>query len=318
MNFPSLTLMAGTWNLWRFMRDAPPLKPGDAVGIAAPSGAFDRRAFAAGVRLLEKWQLRPFYRDDIFERHRYFAGSHQRRRKELQDLLDNPSIKGLLFARGGFGLHHILPQLKLTKLRRYPKRMIAYSDLTLLLERIRQQTGQVTYYGPSVCDLGRAQSPRLKQVYREILFGKGKRKPWSLNRIAVIQEGKVEGTLVGGCLTLLSLSVGTPFEFKAHRGLLLLEDINESVYRVERMILHLKQAKKLQGVRGIIVSELTDRGRAVTSREWVTMLKEVFRGFRGPIIYGFQFGHVKNPHILPLGVQARLDTSRRELRLLKT
>jgi muramoyltetrapeptide carboxypeptidase len=100
--------------------------------------------------------------------------------------------------------------------------------------------------------------------------------------------------------------------------LLLIEDVNESMYRIERMLLQLQQAGKLHGVRGIIISVLTCKEAPVSARQWQMMLKDVLTGFRGPIVYGFRFGHMDNPYLLPIGRRAMLNTRRAELRLLPT
>lgn len=300
------------------MMIAPQLRAGDRVGIAAPSGFVRSGPFLQGVRVLEEWGLKPVFRQQLFSRHRYFAGSHRRRLRELQLLIDRDDIGALLFPRGGFGLHHILPQLKLSRLRRFPKRIIGYSDLTMLLERIRSEIGLVTYYGPTVWALGARDHSRVRQDYRRILLGAGVGPKWRLSKTQILRQGRGEGELMGGCLTLLSMSIGTSFEIETRNRILLLEDINEPPYRFERLLLHLKQSGKLKNVRGLVISA-HDAGRMRTApREWKTMIKEVLADFRGPIVFGFRWGHMPNPHTLPLGMRARLDTYRGELILLNS
>lgn len=298
------------------MRQAPHIQPGDKVGIAAPSGAVNRARFMRGVRVLEQWGLKPVFRKDIFEAHRYFAGTERRRLKELQTLIDRSDLKAILFARGGFGLHHILMQLKFGRLRRYPKRIIGYSDLTLLLERIRYKSELVTYYGPTLGSLGSIQGTKVRRDYRRILFGDELGPTWKISKSAVLKSGKVTGTLVGGCLSLVSMSVGTSYEMQTRNSILLLEDINESPYRFERLLLHLKQSGLLSGVRGILVSSIELTRLKSPPRAWKDMLKEVLSEFKGPIVYNFPFGHLNKPNTLPLGQRATLDTRKGELKLL--
>lgn len=287
------------------MREPPSLKPGDAVAVAAPSATFDKRAFLRGLKILREWGLKPIYREDIFSRHRYFAGNDRRRYQELQGYLEQPDLKAILFARGGFGLHAILPKLRFRGLKRYPKRLIAYSDLTMLLNRVNCEVSLLTYYGPTVCQLGRNRSPSLQRQFKKVLFGSQVPRRWSLKSGHVIRSGRAEGKLIGGCLTLLSMSIGTPFEIQTRGGLLLLEDTGEEVYRIERMLVHLIQVGKLRGVRGVIISDLNNGSpRSV----WVRMLRDVLADFSGPIVYGLRFGHCRNPHILPLGCSAVLST----------
>ena len=297
------------------MFQAPPLVPGDAVGIAASSAAFDRRAFLRGLGVLERWRLKPKFRQDIFSRDRTMAGSHRRRLRELQDLIDHPDIKAIVFARGGFGLHHILPELKLKNLKRYPKRIIGYSDLTLLLDRIRQEVGLVSYYGPTLCSLGLPEENGLRSAYRRLLFAKNLPSEWALGKGTTVRAGRATGRLVGGCLTLLSMSLGTSFEVDTRNSLLLLEDTNEPPYRFERLLLHLKQSSKLRGVKGILLAAQEAQGQRSPRKVWQAMLKDVLSDFKGPVVFGFRFGHVKKPHLLPLGLKADLDTRSGRLRL---
>ena len=289
---------------------------GDKVGIAAPSGAVRPKPFEQGVRVLESWGLKPVYRKDILGRHRYFAGNERRRLRELQALIDRDDIKAILFARGGFGLHHLLPELKLRTLERHPKRVIAYSDLTMLLERIRVETGLVTYYGPTIGQLASQKEGRVRRDYQKILFKSSLGPSWKLGQGNILKAGRTEGTLVGGCLSLVSTSIGTPFELDTQNSILLLEDINESVYRFERLLLHLKQSRKLRGVRGLLISAVEDKTSKSPPRAWKHMLKELLGDFPGPIIFGFACGHLENPYTLPLGCRVRLDTHRGELLLV--
>lgn len=297
---------------------APQLNRGDRVGIAAPSGVVAKASFLKGLKVLEEWGLKPVYRKDLFSRHRYFAGSPRRRLRELQQLIDRQDMGAILFPRGGFGLHHILPELKLARLRRFPKRIIGYSDLTMLLERIRSEVKLVTYYGPTVWALGARDHSRVQRDYHKILFGAGTGPTWTFSKNHVLRHGRAEAELMGGCLTLLSMSIGTSFEIETKNRILLLEDINEAPYRFERLILHLKQSGKLRHVKGLMISASETGRNYAPPREWKLMLKEILGDFRGPVIFGFRWGHMPNPHTLPLGMKARLDTYRGKLVLLSS
>lgn len=299
------------------MITAPHLKPGDRVGIAAPSGAVRKAAFLKGVHLLEEWGLKPVFRKDLLSSHRYFAGSHRRRLRELQGLLDREDIQAVLFPRGGFGLHYVLPDLKLNRLRKHPKRIIGYSDLTMLLDRIRSEVNLVTYYGPTVSALGVGGNARVRRDYQSILMGTKAAPFWTIAKHQILRHGRITGELAGGCLTLLSMSIGTSFEFEARNRVLLLEDINEPLYRFERLLLHLSQSGKLKNVRGLIISATETGNHSSTKQQWKRMLHDSLSDFRGPILFGFPCGHAPNPNTLPLGRRVRLDTGSRRLHLLE-
>ncbi len=297
------------------MKHSPALQPGDKIGIAAPSGAVNRSHFRQGIKVLESWGLQPLFRKDIFTTHRFFAGSHARRRKELQGLLDHQQIKAVLFARGGFGLHHILPDIKLSGLKKYPKRLIAYSDLTMLLDRVQRECDLVTYYGPTIGLLAAPGHARVQRDYKTILLGQKLGPVWRLRPNQILKAGQVQGRLVGGCLSLINMSIGTRFEMEMRGAILCLEDINEAPYRYERLLLHLKQSGKLQGVKGLLISSIETGPKKSSATVWKRMLKEVLKDFTGPVVYGFSFGHLKNAYTLPLGARVQLDTRQRCLNL---
>jgi muramoyltetrapeptide carboxypeptidase len=294
------------------MKASNVLQAGDKLGIAAPSSAFDKKSFLRGIKVLESWGLKPVFAKNIFSGHRTFAGTHERRRKELQSLLDRSDLKAVFFARGGFGLHYILPEMSFSKLKKYPKTFIGYSDVTLLLNEVSEQTRSSVLYGPSVCDLGSTLSKSGCERVRKTLFEKSSH-DFTFKGGQVIRSGHAEGTVSGGCLTLLNMSVGTSFEIKTRNRILLIEDVNEALYCVERLLLHLKQAKKFLGARGIIFGRF--EAAKTSQKDWKEMLCAFFADFKGPVLYGARFGHLKNPLILPLGTRAVLDTKKQNVQI---
>lgn len=289
------------------MKAAPALKAGDLVAIAAPSGSFDRQRFKRGLQVLQSWGLKPIVAAGIYERHRYFAGHHARRLCELQTCLDHPHAKAILFARGGFGLHPILPELSFRGLTRYPKRIVGYSDLTMLLNQTSQKTGLLSYYGPTVCNLGAALAGPMGRRLRQTLMGH-ELPALLMSKRQILRAGSARARLAGGCLTLLVASLKTPFEIKTKGRILVLEDTAEEIYRVERMLLHLKQAGKFQGIKGLVIADFNCGGIRHSHNTWTSMLREVLREEKIPIVYGLKFGHGTRPQVLSLGAYYELNT----------
>ena len=278
-----------------------PLHSGDRIAIAAPSGAFDPKRFRKAVHLLKKSGFRPRYRRDIFSRRGYLAGSDQRRAAELNDILTDPTIKAVLFARGGFGCQRILPLLKNRIVGH--KILIGSSDLTTLLLHFWKKLKRPSYYGPMV-------APHLiheRSVKRlvKILTNPEVLKKQRLTAKKIIRPGKAEGRLMGGCLSLIIASLGTPWEIETKGSILFLEDTHELPYAIDRMLTHLEQAGKFKGVKGIILGTFR-MGKVCFPKRAEDVFREKFKTFKGPVLWGLPFGHCPQPLILPLGGRAKI------------
>lgn len=275
-----------------------PLKKGDVIAIAAPAGPFDRGRFLRGVALLRKTNFKTSFRRDIFSRHprlRYLAGDDRRRAQELQSWLQASEPKALLFARGGFGSQRILPLLN-RRLR--PKVLVGSSDLTVLLNYLWKKHRLPSLYGPMV-------APHLilaKNVSRvaRALTDPGYFRRQTLAAKKILKPGGVSGRLIGGCLSLLISTLGTPWEAETRGSILFLEDTNEEPYAVDRMLTQLEQVGKFKGVRGIVFGTFR-QGRVLFPPEIETVIRERLKNFPGPILWGLRFGHCRDPLILPLG-----------------
>lgn len=288
------------------MRKPSSLKLGDTIGIAASSSPFDRTEFERGVKTLQESGFKVVFRPDIFDRHRYLAGSDQRRLDELIGLLKNPDIKAIFFARGGYGMLRLLPLLAQKKIAPSPKIILGYSDLTSLFIYLFQQWGWVTFYGPVVArDLGSSLNQETKKHLMEALTQISPLGPYSYPQTLSVRKGSCEGTLVGGCLSLVVASLGTPYEIDTNNKVLFLEDTNEKPYSVDRMLTQLVLAKKLKQVKGIFFGSFANGGELDHFRE---VVEDVLQDFKGPILFNFPAGHGPIKVTLPLGIPVRLDT----------
>lgn len=282
-----------------------PLKEGDCIGIAAPSSPFDKNQFKHGVSLLKKLGFEVYYRDDIFSQERYLAGSDQRRAEELTELFTKREIKAILFARGGYGSQRIIPHLKLEVLKKHKKPVVGFSDITALLTFLRQSANMPTFYGPVISQLGNNPTERTIQSLKKAITEKTQ--PLDFKTSSVLKPGKANGPLVGGCLSLIVSSMGTPYELKTEGAVLFFEDTGEKVYALDRMLTQLKNSGKLRGVQGIIVGSLEPKEKEVHSVD--SMLSDILQDFEGPIITHFPAGHTNDFVTLPLGVEVCLDTN---------
>ncbi len=290
------------------------LRPGDKVGIVAPASNVKREMLEAGCDGLRRAGYEPFYFESILERDLYFAGSAERRARELEDMFTRDDIRAIVCARGGYGSNYLLPvldskTLDLKKIAAHPKIFMGYSDLTTLLTWFADSANFVTFHGPMVAkdfavadgvDVPSWQNAVNGATEWEIGEGSGA-KP--------LVAGKAEGILYGGCLSILVAALGTPYDIQTAGTILFIEDLAAKPYQIDRMLMQLKLAGKLKGVRGIIFGEMIDC-RQAPAQDYT--LEEVVLRIVGdlgiPVGFGLRSGHVSRANItLPIGVKARLE-----------
>src|SRR6266550_2176676 len=296
---------------------APALQPGDTVGIVAPASNIQHDLLDAGCDLLRRMGYEPFYLDSIFEQDLYFAGSAERRARELEEMFVRDEVRAVLCARGGYGSNYLLGKVNLEKIARHPKIFVGYSDNTTLLTHFADSTGLVTFHGPMVTkDFAQADGVDLNS-WEAALTGRSEWGVPSDSGMKPLVEGSVEGVLYGGCLSMLVASLGTPYEIRTAGTILFLEDVATKPFQIDRMLMHLKLAGKLDGVRGIIFGEMLD---CIQQKDQGYSLEEVVLRVVGdlgiPVAFGLRSGHVSHRNVtLPIGVRAALNVSSGEATL---
>lgn len=293
------------------------LRPGDTIAIVAPASNVKHADVEAGSESLRRAGYRTTYLDSIFDRDVYFAGSIDRRVRELQEMFERDDVRAIVCARGGYGANYLLNRLDLGKIKAHPKIFVGYSDLTCLLTYFTDMAGLVTFHGPMAAkdwthdgaiDLSSWQSAMSQSS------------PWAvpLNSEATgLVDGEAQGILYGGCLSILVASLGTPFEIQTAGKLLFLEDLAAKPYQIDRMLMQLKLGGHLNAVRGIVFGEMVDCVQSPTQdytlQEAVT---RIIDDLGIPAAYGVKSGHVTSGNItLPFGVQAALSVCGRKVNL---
>jgi muramoyltetrapeptide carboxypeptidase len=282
-----------------------PLKNGDTIAIAAPAGPFDRSRFQKGVRLLKKAGFRVSFRKDIFAHRSYLAGDDARRTRELSDALSG-NAQALLFARGGFGCQRVVPHLN-GRMKVVPKIVMGSSDLTVVLLHLWKKHRLPSLYGPMVAPhlTDPKNIARAALALTDIRFFDRQR----LTAKSLLKRGTASGRLIGGCLSLVVATLGTPWEIDTRGTILFLEDTNEEDYAVDRMLTQLEQAGKFKGVKGLVFGTFRQR-QVLFPSSIKNVLREKFRTFPGPVLWGIRFGHCKDPLILPFGGRGRVEGKR--------
>ncbi len=291
----------------------PALRRGDTVGIVAPASNIQPAQLEAGCEALRQLGYNPVYRPSILEQDLYFAGSIERRASELEEMFERDDVRAILCARGGYGANYLLGRLDPKKIVPHPKIFVAYSDITTLLTCFADSAGFVTFHGPMVTkDFTHPDGVDLLS-WDAALSGVGE---WSLDLspgcgVKPLREGRAEGILYGGCLSILVASLGTPHEIRTNGTILFIEDVATKPYQIDRMLMHLKLAGKLDGVKGIIFGEMLDCIQ--TKDQGYTLEQVILRALSDlnvPIAYGLRSGHVTRGNItLPIGVRASLTVS---------
>ena len=291
----------------------PALQPGDTVGIVAPASDFKRDLLEVGCETLRRLGYKPFYLDSIFDRDLYFAGTVERRARELEEMFVRDEVRAILCVRGGYGSNYLLKELDLNKIKANPKIFVGYSDLTSLLTYFADAARFITFQGPMVAkDFTRPDGVDLFS-WQSALQGLSE---WAVQPDAGVKalvEGSAEGILYGGCLSMLVASLGTPYEIRTAGTILFIEDVATKPYQIDRMLMQLKLAGKLADVRGIVFGEMLDCVQTKDKDQGYTLEEVVLRvvGDLGvPVAYGLRSGHVSHGNItLPLGVRAALNVS---------
>ncbi len=301
------------------IRRPPRLREGDRIAVVAPAGAFDGAALARGVERLRARGFDVVHRADITERMRYLAGSDERRAAELAGALADASVRALFCARGGYGSSRALERAAGLSVGSMPapKIVVGYSDVTVLLNAITGGAGVVSFHGPQVAvDLARDGFEDSLDDLLDTLAGRRFPGPFQSKPLAALVPGIAEGRLMGGCLSMLVTMIGTPWEPSLRGAILLLEDIAEPAFRIDRMLTHLRQAGALDGVAGVVIGHLQD----VRAPEGTT-IEEVFRDCLAPlgipVAIGLETGHGVPCRTLPLGARSRLDADAGSLEVLE-
>ena len=288
-----------------------PLKAGDKIGIAAPAGPFEIERFEKGLAVISAMGFVPVVDDDVYKKDRHLAGPDQHRARHLNRLFANEAIRAIFCARGGFGCLRVLPYLDYDLIKAHPKTLIGFSDVTALLVTLAQRCGLVGLHGPVVTSLGFADEgsrARLEQV----LTAKA---PADLSppEPVVIRAGRKRGVLTGGNLATLCHLVGTDFAPDFSGKIVLLEDVNEAPYRIDRMLTQMRLAGCFEKMTGVILGAFEDCG---AREEILEVIEDVFTDFQGPILGGFAIGHGKTNMAVPIGVEVEIDTDQALLKFM--
>jgi muramoyltetrapeptide carboxypeptidase len=286
------------------------LAAGSRLGIFAPASPAESVDMIAGLAELKRLGLQVVVNQDS-KAEGYFAGSSLERVGGFQSAVLSDQVDGLVALRGGYGSNYLL-DYALEKSLSGPKCVMGFSDITSLQIYLWQRCGWVSFYGPMVVG-GLDAGAGMRKGYDEDSFVQAIRKignGWKLRlRGEPVLTGNATGTVLGGCMTLLEATIGTPWELDTKDSILVLEDRGMKPYQVDRVLMHLKQAEKFEGVRGIVLGDFPESEPAVAGAPTVReVCARILRPLGVPIVFGAPVGHTVRPMLtIPLGIKARLD-----------
>ena len=289
------------------MRKPRRLAPGDRVAVVAPASGFDRDRFDRGAAELARLGLEPVFADGVFERRGYVAGEARLRAADFAAAWRDPGVAAVIGARGGYGSAQLLPLLDPADLGGEPKAFIGHSDLTALIVHLTTQCGVVCFHGPMVVDLAAGDAGYDRGSLLGSLMTAAPMGELAAEGMRTLRPGDARGPLLGGTLTQLAASLGTPHAFSPPPGyVLLLDEVGERPYRIDRMLTQLIGGGVLRRAAAVVCGELPgcdEPGGGVTARGVVADLLDAFPG---PVLFGFPTGHTSGPALtVPLGVEVR-------------
>lgn len=250
--------------------------------------------------------------DHLYDQHGYLAGTDRLRAADFTAMFARPDVDAVFCARGGYGAIRMLEYVDWDSVRANPKLFVGFSDITTLHLALERACGLVTLYGPMVATLGGALSETAQDCFWRMVE---RAEPFGLYDttgapIRTLVGGKAEGRLAGGCLSICQAALGAPECPDFDGRLVLIEDVGEAAYRIDRMLMHLRRSGAFDRAAGFIVGDATDWDKGLTRPPGIDLSQvwqDVLAPLRKPTVVGFPFGHVPNPLTLPLGCLARLD-----------
>lgn len=298
------------------MKIPPYLKKGDAIGIVCPSGYMPLSKVQNCISTLQNWGYQVVVGKTVGLQNNYFSGTDDERLEDLQIMLNDKNIKAILCARGGYGISKIIDNIDFSFFKKNPKWIIGYSDITLLQSHIHTNLKIASLHAPMAAAFndGAEKNEYITALQKTI---KGTKQKYSCSPHAFNNLGKVEAELVGGNLSLIAHSIGSPSSFKTKNKILFLEDIGEYLYHVDRLFVQLKRSGFLNGIEGLIIGGFTDMKDTVIpyGKNMDEIIYEHTKNLKIPVCFHFPVGHQTENYPLKIGVKYRMIVTAKKVSL---
>jgi len=287
------------------------LRPGSCVALVAPASPFKTDTYEKGVQILRNAGYEVVPGKNIFKKQSYLAGTDLDRLQDLTEAVMDPKIEAIICIRGGYGSGRLLPQIPFSSFRRNPKIFIGHSDITFLHFGLMSKAGWTTFHGPNLT--GMSEAPQRAESVLKVLSGEASYE-WRFDREQIVRPGSVKGRVLGGNLSCFVHLLGTPYIPDMSGALLLIEDSGEALYRLDRMMNHLKLAGILPLLGAILLGEFT---ACAENDDVCRMVMDHVTEYDFPVVQGLPFGHGSRNEVIPFGAPFVLDTDERVLKMLQ-
>jgi muramoyltetrapeptide carboxypeptidase len=301
------------------------LESGDLIGIISPASSPDKlEKIENGVKYLEKLGYRVKIGENVGKVHGYLAGTDDERLSDLHSMFKDKNVKAIFSIRGGYGSGRLLDKIDYGLIKKNPKIFVGYSDITSLQMAILKKTGLITFAGPMLAtDFSSAVNEFAEENFWSVITSSkkiGKLHNPREEKFYALNSGRGEGPILGGNLAVLGSLMGTDYLPNLKNSILLLEDIGETPYRIDRLLNHLKLAKVFELVKGVILGRFVDCYEKDKSKETIKLnevIEHYFSGLKIPVLYSFSHGHIKENLTIPFGLTCKLNTSRGFVEILE-
>jgi muramoyltetrapeptide carboxypeptidase len=303
----------------------PALKKGDVIGIVSPaSSPDDFTRIEQGVKYLESLGYRVKLGKHIFKRYGYLSSTDDERADDLNEMFADEKVKAIICVRGGYGTPRLLDKVDYNLIKKKPKIFVGYSDITALQLAIFKKTGLVTFSGPMLAvDIYSNFDSFAEDFFWRILTSREKKieiKNPNGIELNTLKSGKATGTLLGGNLSLIASIMGTKYQPSFNGSVLVIEDIGEEPYRIDRYLSQLKNSGVLYKINACILGQFTDC--APKEPEKSLTLEQIFNDYLGnlkiPVISNLSYGHIPQKLTLPLGARVRVDAKRQKITIIES
>lgn len=291
----------------------PKLKPGDKIGIVAPARKIELNEISFAIEVFEGWGLKVELGKNIFKTNHQFAGTEEQRAEDFQEMLDNPEIKAILCARGGYGTIKIIKHLSFEKLLKNPKWIVGYSDITVMHAYLNHNLGMKSIHGIMPFNIQKENKECDSVIsLKDTLFGNSKN--ICIQSHEYNKQGTKNGILVGGNLSVLYSISGTKYDLDYSDKILVIEDLDEYLYHIDRMMMNLKYGGKLEKLKGLIVGGMTDMhdNKVEFGKTAYEIIRDAVQEYNYPVCFDFPVGHQDKNLALILGSEFNLLVSKSE------
>ncbi len=289
------------------MKSPPCLKTGDKIGIVSTARKISAVEISAAIKIFEKWGLEVVLGENLYKEHFQFAGTDDQRLSDIQEMLDNPEIKAIVCARGGYGTVRIIDKIDFSVFSKSPKWIVGFSDVTVLHSHIQSNLGIETIH--SLMPINFNDIPEDSQsilTLKKALFGENL--SYDIKSHLLNRKGKATGLLTGGNLSILYSLTGSVSDIDTKGKILFIEDLDEYLYHIDRMMMNLKRSGKLENLAGLIVgsmSEMNDNTIPYGHNAY-EIIREFVDIYDYPLCFDFPAGHIKDNRALIFGRKTRL------------